>query len=127
MRVEEGIQIKLFEYLAKKHPNVVALSEPSGLRVSQGMAKKLKRMRSADVHLDVYILQPTQKYAGLILELKAKDIFKKTNPSQLLANKHHQDQLATINKLNKLGYYATFAIGYDQAVNVIEDYLNNRL
>lgn len=125
MRVEEKIQIDIFSYLAAKYPNVLAISEPSGVRVSMGLATKLKRMRSPHTHCDIYILSPRGRFHGMVIELKAKNIYKKNG--ELLKSDHLEDQQKTIDKLNSLGYYATFAIGYDDAISKIEDYLNNRL
>lgn len=122
MRAEEKIQIDLFRYLNYKYPDVIAISEPSGLRVSMGLAIKLKKMRSAHTHLDVLLLEPRGKYHGLMLELKAKNIYKKDG--SLLKDAHLQDQQRTIDLLNERGYKACFAVGFDQAIKTIEDYLN---
>lgn len=108
------------------YPKVVFLSEPSGLRVSMGLATKLKKMRSNDTHLDLYILEPKGKYHGLILELKAVEIHQKKNPELFLKNEHVNDQKKTIEKLNKKGYYAAFAVKFDQAKKLIDDYLNGK-
>lgn len=125
MRLEEQIQIKLFDWLATKYPNVLAISEPSGVRVSMGLATKLKKMRSRHTHLDFYLLKPVGSYHGLAIELKAKSIYKKNG--ELLKNDHLENQQRTIDKLNEEGYYATFAVGFSEAQEIIEDYLNNRL
>ena len=125
MRVEEQIQIEIFSYLAVKYPHVLAISEPSGVRVSMGLARKLKRLRSPHTHLDIYVMSPRGRYHGLIIELKAKNIYKKNG--ELLKNDHLEDQQRTIDTLNKEGYYATFAVGYTEAINLIDNYLNNKL
>lgn len=125
MRLEEQIQIKLFDWLATKYPDVLAISEPSGVRVSMGLATKLKKMRSKHTHLDFYLLKPVGPYHGLAIELKAKNIYKKNG--ELLKNDHLEDQQRTIDQLNKEGYFATFAIGFSEAQTIIDDYLNNRL
>ena len=122
MRPEEKIHFEVCEYLRIKYPSVMFISESSGLRVSQGMARKLKKTRSSHVHADLYVLEPRGKFSGLIIELKAKNIYKKNG--ELLKDEHLSDQQKTINALNKLGYYATFAVGYDQALGIIENYLN---
>lgn len=125
MRVEEKIQIDIFSYLAAKYPNVLAISEPSGVRVSMGLATKLKKLRSKHTHCDIYVLKPSGKYHGLVIELKAKNIYKKDGT--LYKDEHLEDQQRTIDTLNKEGYYATFAVGYSESIKIIEDYLNNKL
>lgn len=125
MRVEEKIQIELFSYLSLVYPDVIAISESSGIRVSKGLAMKLKRLRSKHTHCDIYVLQPSKGYHGLVIELKAKNIYKKNG--ELLKDEHLYDQQKTIDALNKLGYYATFAVGFSQAKDVIDDYLNGNI
>lgn len=124
MRPEEKLHFQISDYLKIQYPKVFFISESSGLRVSQGLAAKLKRVRSNHVHLDLYILEPKGGYHGLILELKAKDIYKKTAPLELLKDDHVADQAETIKKLNKKGYKAAFAVRFDQAKKLIDDYLN---
>lgn len=121
MRLEESIQIELFRYLAHQYPRVIAISEPSGLRVSKGLAVKLKKMRSNHTQLDIVILEPSGPYHGLILELKAKNIYKKDGT--LLKNDHLYDQQTTIDLLNKKGYCAKFVVGLDDAIKAVDEYL----
>jgi hypothetical protein len=121
VRVEEKIQIDLFSYLKLQYPHVIALSEPSGVRVSMGLATKLKKMRSAHTQLDIFLLHPSKGYHGMAIELKAKNIYKKDG--SLYKDEHLEDQQRTIDQLNKLGYKATFAVGFDEARNLIDDYL----
>jgi hypothetical protein len=123
---EEKLHIAICDYIRLQYPHVVFLSEASGVRVSKGLAAKLKRMRSAETHLDLYILQPKlvhgeQLYCGLVLELKAVPIYKKDGT--LLKNEHLEDQQRMIDKLNSLGYKATFAVGFEQAKALIDEYL----
>lgn len=123
-RPEEQLHFAIADYLKIQYPKVFFISESSGLRVSQGLAAKLKRTRSNHVHLDLYILEPKSGYHGLILELKAKDIYKKKKPLELLANDHVADQAETIKKLNRKGYKASFAITFADAKKQIDEYLN---
>ena len=124
MRTEERLQMSLVEYMKLQYPNVFVISEPSGIRVSMGLALKLKKLRSAHTHLDLYILEPVKGYHGLILELKdGKDkIFKKDGTFR--SDKHLEDQIDTIEKLRKKGYYSTFAWDFDMAKEIIDDYLH---
>lgn len=123
MRPEERTQIELFKYLSLQYPHVMAISEPSGLRVSMGLAGKLKRMRSNHTHCDVYILYPSKGYHGMVMELKAKNIYKKNG--ELLKDEHLHQQQKTIDDLNRLGYKALFACSLDEAIKNIDEYLND--
>lgn len=123
---EQKLHESICHYLKFQYPNVVFISEQSGLRVSPGISKKLKATRSVDTHADLYILKPIGKYSGLILEIKAVDIYYKGS-RVLKKNEHVEDQAKTIEKLNKLGYYATFVVGLDEAIEIIDDYLNGNI
>lgn len=123
-RPEEKLHFAVCDYLRAQYPKVVFISEGSGLRVGMGLATKMKRMRSNDTHLDIYVLEPKKGYHALILELKAVDIYQKKNPELFLKNEHVNDQRKTIDKLNKKGYLATFAVKFDEARKIIDNYLN---
>jgi hypothetical protein len=127
-RPEDRLQIDICKYIRDNYPDVQFISEPSGLRVSPGMASKLKKMRSAHTHLDLYILETKLdklgriKYAGLVLELKARNIYKKEG--KLYSDSHLRDQQRTIKALTKKGYKSQFVCSFDEAIKTINKYLN---
>ena len=121
MTPEERIHTALADYLKLQYPSVLFISESSGVRTSIGLAKKLKRTRSNHVHLDLYVLERRGEYGALILELKAKSVFKKDGT--LIKSDHVHDQAETIKKLNNKGYLATFACSFDEAKKIIDNYL----
>lgn len=124
-RPEEILHFQICDYLKAQYPKIIFISEASGVRVTQGVAKKLKRMRSNHVHLDLYILEPKKGYHGLVLELKVKDIYQKKNPELFLKSDHVNDQSKTIQLLNNKGYLSTFAIKFEQTKKIIDEYLND--
>ena len=65
----------------------------------------------------------SQNVAGLFLELKAEGtkLYKKNG--EIVANKHYREQAEMLEELRKLGYYAEFAVGYDEAIRIITNYL----
>lgn len=121
-RPEEQIHFQIAEYVRIQYPRVFFISESSGLRVSRGLAAKLKKTRSKHTHLDLYILYPNKGYHGLILELKARSIYKKDG--ELFKDDHLHDQADTIKKLNKIGYKASFATSFNEAKKLIDEYMN---
>jgi len=123
MRPEEGVHFAICDYIRLAYAKVMFISESSGVRTSIGLASKLKRTRSNHVHCDLYILYPNSRYHGLILELKAKSIYQKKNPQLMLKDDHLADQAETIKKLNLLGYFASFACGFDEARSIIDKYM----
>lgn len=70
---------------------------------------------------DVAIYQPNFYYHGLFIELKVKSPFKKDGT--LLKNEHLEAQQRTIDNLNSIGYFATFATGLDEFIEIVDDYM----
>jgi len=120
---ERKLHNAISDYLKLAYPKVFFISEQSGLRVSKGLSERLKRQRSAHVHLDLYILCPKGGKSGLILELKSKPVLKKNG--ELFKDQHLYDQQDTINKLNKLGYVASFATSFLEAKKLIDEYMKS--
>ena len=127
MKQEEKLHGSICDYLKIQYPKVFFISEQSGLRVSIGLRAKLKRTRSNHTHLDLYILHPSKDESkhGLVLELKAKPVKKKNG--ELFKSEHLAEQQDTINKLNKLGYVASFATSFQEAKTLIDNYLNGKI
>lgn len=65
-------------------------------------------------------------YCGLALELKRDGVtvVLKTGPrkGKLTTNEHIQKQAVVLRELYRLGYYANFAVGLDEAVKIIDWY-----
>ena len=59
----------------------------------------------------------------MFLELKAEGtkLYKKNG--EMVANKHYQEQAEMLKKLREEHYYAEFAIGYEDAITQITNYL----
>jgi hypothetical protein len=70
-RNEESEQIALCDYIKLQYKDVVFNSDHSGIRVSQGLANKIKRLKSENGIPDLNIDEPRGGYFGLKLELKA--------------------------------------------------------
>jgi len=71
---EQEIHIAICQYIRNKYPDVLFSSESGGIRVSIGLARKLKLMRSCDKLADLMIFEPRKQYKGLFLEIKKEDI-----------------------------------------------------
>ncbi len=61
---------------------------------------------------------PNQKYLGLWIEMKKRD--QRDAPKK-------KEQEAWIEKLNKIGHYAAYAYGCEDAIRIYTDYVNNKL
>ena len=111
------------DYLKLQYPNVIFTSDSSGIRLTIGSAVKMLALKSRNKIPDLLILEPRGGFAGLIIEMKDvnKSPFKKDG--ELKADKHLIEQADTLKKLNKKGYSAVFAVGFDEAVIIINNYM----
>ena len=70
----------------------------------------------------MFIAEPRNGMHGLFIELKKSGTrLKKKDGSW--ASSHLEEQNVMLNELGKRGYAAYFAVGYDEAKDIIDDYL----
>lgn len=129
---EESLQKQVCSYLRLQYPNVIFRSDfASGLKLSQYQATQHKRLQSSRSWPDLFIYKPMQHsdkfYCGLALELKKEgtSVILKIGPRKghLSTDPHIQEQALMLKQLNQLGYYANFAVGFDEAVKIIDWYM----
>ncbi len=111
-------------YIKLQYPNVVFTSDSSGIRLSIGNAMKMLALKSVDKIPDLIILHPKDTYCGLIIEIKAHDKTPYLKSGKLSSSKHVKEQHKTLLKLSKIGYFATFGVGFDECKTIIDNYMN---
>jgi len=121
MKQEESLQIAVSKYLKLQYPDVIFTSESSGIRLTMGQAVKAKKCRSGPKLPDVMIFEPRGRYSGLMIELKVKPVNLKDG--SLSKNKHIQEQDKMLQRLQMKGYCAFFAIGFECAKGLIDEYM----
>lgn len=129
---EESLQRQVCQYLRLQYPKVIFRSDyASGLKLTIAQASIHKRLQSGRAWPDLFIYLPQKvdgkQYAGLALELK-KDgtsifVSRGERKGQLVADPHIQEQYYMLQELNRVGYFADFAIGYDDAIKKIDHYM----
>lgn len=121
---ESQIQKAVCEYLRLQYPDVIFISDASGLKTSIGVAKQLKFLRSCRGIPDLIILQPNPPYHGLFIEIKRShdEIFKKDG--SLRSSTHIKEQASLLTKLSELGYFCAFGCGIDNCIRIIDTYLS---
>lgn len=123
---EKVIHSMIADYINLQYPNVMFLSDASGMRLSIGLRNEVKRKRCEKYKiLDLIILYPSlDGLHGLILEVKkvGAKLYKKDGITWF--NEHVEAQAKSLAHLNEIGYLARFAIGFDEAINIINQYLN---
>ena len=129
IKKEEILHLKVCDDLRKNYPDVLFRTDfSSGMKMSPGQAAKHKKFQKSRAWPDLFIACP-QFYgwwmaeSGLFLELKAEGTKLCKKNGEMVANKHYREQAEMLEKLRKLGYCAEFAVGYDQAIRIITNYL----
>ena len=124
---EEQLSKSVSRYLKLQYPDVVFTCDSSGIRLTIGQATVLKAQRSVHKIPDMIILKPNGEYHGLILELKSEDSSPYLKDGSLSKGQHIQEQNQTLTALLNIGYYAVFIVGFNQAKEVIDNYMANKL
>lgn len=133
---EEDLALQLARYLRYAHSDVLFhFDYGSGLKMTMGQAVRQKRLNERSWP-DLFIAVPTRcepllaaegdtpalQQHGLFLELKrAGTRLRKRNGDW--ASNHLAEQAATLERLRAAGYGAEFAVGIDEAVRLIDNYL----
>ena len=124
---EYNIQKSVCQYLEIQFPDILFLSDTiANVKLTMFQGARNKAIQKDGFKCpDLLILQPNTKFKGLFIELKIKSPFKKNG--ELFKNEHLEGQQKAIDKLNELGYFACFSVGFDETKNVIDKYLSNKI
>jgi hypothetical protein len=111
------------KWLKQVHPGVMFNTDMSGIRLSVGMAVKAKTLRSHNGFPDLFIIEKRGEYAGLFIELKrtGEKLLMKDGTTPI--SDHVAEQFAVKLELQRRGFKCEFAIGYEMAQNIINEYL----
>lgn len=122
---ESQIQEMVADYLRLRHPDVLFHSDfGSGVKLTMGQAVRQKRLNGGRrAWPDLFIAYPSKGFHGLFIELK-KDGTRIKKKNGEWASDHIAEQAAVLNELASAGYITDFAVGYEKAIAIIEDYLN---
>ncbi len=130
---ELELQAQVADYIRLKYPSVIFHSDfGSGIKLTMGQAIKQKRLNGGRRSWpDMFIAEPRTVrkdgdkfyYAGLFIELKKPGTRILTRKGTLVSNEHIREQFDMLESLRQAGYKAEFAIGFDEAKNIIDEYL----
>lgn len=127
---ESELQVLVADYIRVRYPDALFHSDfGSGIKLTPGQAMKQKRQNGGRrAWPDMFIAEPQLNTnilkisGGLFLELKKEGTrLKKKNGEW--ANDHIAEQALVLEELQKRGYAAEFAVGFDQAKELIDKYL----
>jgi hypothetical protein len=119
---EDVLQSQICEFIRYQYPNVVFISDASGLKLPIGQAVKFSKLKSEKGVPDLIIMEPNNIYNGIAFELK-RDIgqyLKKDGTIRQTA--HIIDQYRMLKRLEAKGYLSGFVHSLDMAINTLEHY-----
>lgn len=124
IKKEETLHLKVCDYLRKNYPDVLFRTDfSSGMKMTPGQAAKHKKFQKSRAWPDLFIAESNNFASGLFLEIKAEDVVVFNRNGKIRKNKHLIEQDKMLKELRKKGYRARFAIGYNQAIFEIQQYL----
>lgn len=130
MTSEADLQVQVADYLRLQYPDVIFHSDyGSGIKLTMGQAIKQKRQNGGRrAWPDLFIAEPRgvcfiEQKNGLFIELKKAGTKIFTKKGTLVANEHIREQFDMLEQLRRKGYVAEFACGFDEAKEIIDEYL----
>lgn len=124
---EAELQKQVAIYIRMQYPDVIFHSDfGSGVKLTPWQAR-MQKMQNGGRRAwpDMMIAEPMGNYHGLFIELKREGArLKKQNGEW--ASSHIAEQNIMLNELSNKGYKAEFAIGFEQALDLIDDYLGGK-
>lgn len=130
---ESTLQCHVADYLRLQYPNVIFHSDyGSGVKLTPGQARVQYRQNGGRrAWPDMFLAEPRTVsrmgdkyfYAGLFLELKRDGVKILKKDGGLVADQHIREQHDLLCELERRGYKACFAVGFDQAKQIIDEYL----
>lgn len=130
---EAQLQEQVAQYIRLQYPAVLFHSDfGSGIKMTKGQAIKQKRQNGGIRGWpDMLIAEPAPRcidgswnyeWHGLFIELKKEGTrLRKKNGD--FASEHIAEQAKMLQELYKRGYLAQFAVGFDEAKEIIDEYL----
>lgn len=122
---EKSLHKAVCQYIRLQYPGILFNSDLAGAtKLTIGQAISMKHLRSDRGWPDIFIADPGKryKYHGLFIELKAEGT-KIINAKGFPATPHIAEQFLILERLSCKGYKAEFAVGFDEAKKLIDDYL----
>ena len=136
IKKEELLHLKVCDYLRKNYPDVLFRTDfSSGMKMTPWQAAKHKKFQKSRAWPDLFIAESgvvkfkegnliiNLRKNGMFLELKADGVKLYKKDGTLRKNKHIEEQAEMLEKLRNENYYAEFAIGYEDAIEQIREYL----
>ena len=132
--LERDLYLQVARYIQVQYPDVIYRFDlAADIKLTVGQAAKHKRLHPYRGYPDLFLAQPAQRSSeypdacykfGLFIELKKEGTrLKKRNGEW--ASEHIAEQARILEMLELRGYAAKFAVGFDEARKLIDEYLHS--
>lgn len=119
-------------YLQMRYPRAIYRFDlAADLKLTPGQAVRHKKLHRFRGYPDLFVAYPVPRcvngswnheYHGLMIELKKEGTrLRKRNGDW--ASDHIAEQAAVLERLEDAGYRAVFAVGFDEARKIIDEYM----
>lgn len=128
-RREQDIHLAVAKYIKYQHPRVLFNSDMSGVKMGLRQSVVAKSLRSISFKMpDLQIMRehrgPRKHYNGLMIEIKDPEASGVIYSKKDQFIKHADDQRLSLLMLDACDYCATFGIGTQHCMEIIETYLS---
>jgi hypothetical protein len=123
MNREYQIYRNIAYYMRLKYPEVLYHFDPTGLNLSKTQSGQLKAIQGGRGYPDLFIIEPRNGYHGLFIEIKAEGNNPIRKDGTVREGCYEYDQILFLDALNKKGFQAVMAVGFDACMKVIDQYL----
>ena len=127
---ERTIHQQVCDFIRYQYPKIIFNTDLSGAtKLTINQARRMKRLRSSKGFPDLVIYEKRGNYGALFIELKKDgvNLLKKrivdSYGEPAFASDHLREQNEMMERLREKGYKCEFAVGYNSAVKIINDYL----
>ena len=133
---EHELYVLIADYLRLQYPDIIYRFDlAADLKLSIGQAKKHKRLQRFRGYPDLFIAKPKLQQSkdgmpvythGLFLEIKKEGTKILKKDGSYVADKHIREQAKMLQALERRGYRAMFAVGFEQAKQIIDEYIGRK-
>jgi hypothetical protein len=124
---EAVVQRQVCQHIRFFYPTAIFNSDGAGNYLSRAQAGMNKVLRSSSGYPDLFIAEPRGQYHGMFLELKRDGIPIYLKNGDLTSNPHVRAQAEILAQLRARGYWADFAVGADEAKELIDAYFSGKI
>ena len=114
----------LAKYSKMQYPRVFHNYDIAALNIPVQFRVKCKVLGHLNGYPDNFYMEPRCSYHGLFIELKREGT-KLKNKNGEWASEHLEEQAEVLSKLESKGYKAVFAVGFDEAKQILDNYLKS--